>query len=297
MYRISLFVLFLFLVFPCFAQKVKTVIGEVLYYAPENLTIEQAKNVALQRAQIKALADEFGTIVSLNTSTIITTANGESSMNYSSLSNSDVKGEWIETLGDPEYKISYEEGVLVISCRVKGKAREISNSQIDLELKLLRNGIGEKCEDDNFKDKDFLYMYFKTPVKGYIAVYFIDASKNTYCILPYRADSDGKVELEANKEYIFFNSEKSEPLYHKSEVDEYELTCDGEDEINYVYVIFSPNSFTKAADKASEVDGEQELPRFLSFDKFEKWLGKTRLYDKDMQVVIRSITVSSKKKD
>ena len=161
-------------------------IGEVLYYAPENLTIEQAKNVALQRAQIKALADEFGTIVSL-TSTIITTANGESSMNYSSLSNSDVKGEWIETLGDPEYKISYEEGVLVISCRVKGKAREISNSQIDLELKLLRDGIGEKCEDDNFKDKDFLYMYFKTPVKGYIAVYFIDASKNAYCILPYRA--------------------------------------------------------------------------------------------------------------
>ena len=295
MLRISFLILGLFFLFPCYAQKVRTVVGEVLYYPPENLTIEQAKNVALQRAQIKALADEFGTIVALNTSTLITSSNGESSMNYSSLGNSDVKGEWIETIGEPEYEISYEEGVLVIACRVKGKAREIVNNQVDLELKLLRNGIEEKCEDDSFRDKDVLYMYFKTPVKGYIAVYFIDTSKNVYCILPYRADSDGKVELKANQEYIFFNAEESEPLYRKSEVDEYEMTCDGEDEINYVYVIFSPNSFTKAADDASEVDGEQELPRFLSFDKFEKWLSKIRLHDKDMQVVIRSITVSPKK--
>ena len=131
MFKFSLFILFQFFFLTCLAQKVKTVVGEVLYYPPENLTIEQAKNMAFQRAQIKALADEFGTIVALNTSTIITNINEESSINYSSLSNSDVGGEWIETVGEPEYKISYEEGVLVVACRVKGKAREIVNNQID----------------------------------------------------------------------------------------------------------------------------------------------------------------------
>jgi hypothetical protein len=43
-----------------FAQKVKTVEGEYTYYAPENVTVEQAKITADDRAKIQALADEFG---------------------------------------------------------------------------------------------------------------------------------------------------------------------------------------------------------------------------------------------
>ena len=50
------------------AQKVKTVAGEYTYAAPQNVTLREAKDYALQRAKIKALADEFGTTVSMTNS-------------------------------------------------------------------------------------------------------------------------------------------------------------------------------------------------------------------------------------
>ena len=60
-----------------FAQKVKTVEGEYTYHAPENVTIEQARRIALERAKIQALADEFGTIVQQQNVTRVENSNGE----------------------------------------------------------------------------------------------------------------------------------------------------------------------------------------------------------------------------
>lgn len=276
-----------------FCQEVKTVKGEDIYYAPENVSIEQAKKTALQRAKIKALADEFGTIVAQSSSTLINNKNGDSSINYSSLGGSDVKGEWIETIGNPKYTIFYEEGMLVVSCKVEGKAREIVGAQIDFDAKILRNGIEDKHESDDFKNNDDLYMSFKSPTDGHIAIYLIDNSENAYCILPYKSDSDGKVKIKANKKYIFFNAEMSEPLFHKSMVDEYILKCHEDSETNYIYIVFSPNSFIKANDNKSVISKDgQELPRVLPLNDFRKWLAKNRLRDKDMQVDIRPITIN-----
>ena len=276
-----------------FCQEVKTVKGEETYYAPENVSVEQAKKTALQRAKIKALADEFGTIVAQNSSTLINSKNGNSSINYSFLGSSDIKGEWIETIGKPKYTIFYEESMLVVNCKVEGKAREVVSAQIDFDAKILRNGIDDKYESDDFKNNDDLYMSFKSPTNGYIAIYLIDTFENAYCILPYSSDSDGKVKIKANKKYIFFNAEMSEPLFHKSMVDEYILKCHEESEINYIYIVFSPNSFVKATDNKSVVSKEdgQELPRVLPLNDFRKWLAKNRLRDKDMQVDIRPITI------
>ena len=59
----ALVLLLLALSLPVMAQKTKTVEGEYTYYAPENVTPEQAKRIALERAKTQAIADEFGTIV------------------------------------------------------------------------------------------------------------------------------------------------------------------------------------------------------------------------------------------
>ena len=48
------------------AQRVKSIKGEYTYHVPENVTLDIAKQTALQRAKIQALADEFGTIVMQN---------------------------------------------------------------------------------------------------------------------------------------------------------------------------------------------------------------------------------------
>ena len=269
-----------------YAQKVKKVQGEYIYHAPENVSLEQAKQTALNRAQIQALGDEFGTIVAQHNATMMNNTNGSTNTDFTSLSSSDVKGEWLETVGEPKYDITYEQGMLVVKCTVSGKARELVASQNNFIAKILRNGIEDKFESGNFKSGDDLYLSYQTSVKGYIAVYLVDDAKNAYCLLPYQSSTDGKVAVEANQKYIFFNQKTAAPLFQAYEVDEYNMTCEKSSETNYVYVISSPHPFVKAIDNA--VAG---LPRELSFDDFQKWLSKNRTQDKDMQVDIKTIIV------
>lgn len=133
-----------------FAQKVKTVEGEYTYHAPENVTIEQARRIALERAKIQALADEFGTIVQQQNVTRVENSNGESTTDFFSVGGSEVKGEWLGDEDEPEYKISYDDNMLVVTCRVKGKARELVSAKIDFQARVLRNGTEDKFEDSEF---------------------------------------------------------------------------------------------------------------------------------------------------
>ena len=65
----------------------------------------------MDRAKIKALADEFGTIVSQTNSTVLTNENVKTDNRFFSLSGSEVKGEWLENDGEPQYEILYEKKV------------------------------------------------------------------------------------------------------------------------------------------------------------------------------------------
>lgn len=285
--RCRVFLLLLCFTIPGFSQKLKTVEGEYIYHAPENVTLEDAKRTALERAKIKALADEFGTIVSQVNATDIRTENGKSDMGFLSIGGSEVKGEWIETIGEPRYEISYEQGMLVVKVAVKGKVREIVSAQIDIKARVLRNGTEDKFESDEFRDGDDLFLSFHSPMSGYLAVYLVDATKTAYCLLPYRNQTEGIYHVEANRSYLFFSA-KDAPRQERHGVDEYTMTCERSSEHNQIYVIFSPNMFCKAADKVS---GEQ-LPRELSHADFQKWLAGCRKHDADMQTKIYSINIS-----
>ena len=65
------------------------------------------------------------------------------------------------------------------------------------------------------------------------------------------------------------------------------MTCDDDLEHNLLYIIFSPNKFTKALDARSN----EELPRELVADEFQEWLAKNRRRDKEMQLIRKSITI------
>ena len=67
------------------AQKVKTVSATIAYHASESMSVEEAKRIALERAKIQAIADEFGTIVSQNNSTIVKNINGKSNIDFISI--------------------------------------------------------------------------------------------------------------------------------------------------------------------------------------------------------------------
>lgn len=274
---------------PVFSQKMKTVEGEYTYHAPENVTLEEAKRIALDRAKIQALADAFGTIVSQTNATHVQNRNGNSDIDFLSIGGSEVKGEWIETVGEPQYDISYEQGMLVVKVSVKGKAREIVSAQIEIKAKVLRNGTEDKFESGEFRDGDDLYLSFVSPVSGYLAVYLVDAEQKAYCLLPYRSQTDGIYKVEANRRYLFFNI-KEAPPQERQYVDEYVMTCSRSSEYNQIYVIFSPQPFAKAVDSSSS----ETLPRELGLEDFQKWSTKYNIKDNNMQIQLKPILIKKK---
>lgn len=274
-----------------FAQKPKTVEGRYTYYVPDDVSLREARNTALYRAQIQAIADEFGTIVSQSNITRIENTNGHSNANFLSLGSSDVKGEWIETIGQPVYDVVYEQDMLVVTCQVKGVVWEIVSAKVDYMAKVLRNGIEDKYEDDTFKDGDDLYMSFIAPVSGYLAVYLVDADDKVSCLLPYPGQLEGIYPVKSNQRYVFFSTDRE--LFRgnpqeRTYVQQLYLTCNRSSEQNQVYIIFSPHSFTKAVDKG---EGDGQI-RELEYEDFQKWLAKLRRHDRDVQLTKKTIIIN-----
>lgn len=256
----------LFVAAVSFAQKVQKVTATYTYYAPENVTLEEAKHTALDRAKISAIADAFGTLVTQNNSTVITNQNGESDNRFFSLGGSEVKGEWIETTKEPVYSIRYEGGMFVVSVEVTGRIRELPDVGLDLTVKILRNGVESKYESTDFRNGDDLYLMFKSPIDGYLLAYMYDETSNQVVrILPYIQSTQGNVSVRADKEYVFFKKHKND----RHKVDEYTMTASEPVEFNTLYVIFSSKEITKTIDKSDE---DKDGIRVLDFADFNKWL-------------------------
>jgi hypothetical protein len=68
------------------------------------------------------------------------------------------------------------------------------------------------------------------------------------------------------------------------------MTCSREIEYNDIYIIFSPNAFTKANTNEST---EDVLQRQLSFEDFQKWLVKLRKIDKEAIVNNKQISIKN----
>ena len=285
-HRLFIIVCLCFVCVGAFAQRTEKVRAEYIYHAPENVSLEEAKRIALDRAKIQVIADEFGTIVSQSNTTVVSNRNGESSSDFFSLGGSEVKGEWIETIGQPEYDINYEQGMLVVKAMVSGSIREIVSAQIDLKAEVLCNGTDLKFARTDFKSGDDLYLYFQSPVNGYLAVYLLDeVSQMVYCLLPYKSSSEAVTPVEKDKPYIFFSAKHVGDKGYL--VDEYTMTCTNPIERNTIYVVFSPNEFAKA--NSNNVD--ELLPQELTFGEFQKWVVKGRNWAKDMRVERIFITI------
>lgn len=250
---------------PSCAQSLRRVKAEYIYHAPENVTLEQARQTALQRAKIQALADEFGTVVRQDNATRVQNRGEQSKVDLISLGQSEVKGEWIETVGEPKYDISYDGGMLVVKCTVEGKAREIVGDKPVFDAHVLRNGTDVKYESDVFRSGDDLFVRFRSPVDGFLNIYLDDGQGNVAQMLPYRTEGFGATPIKGNQEYVFFSAKDG-----GREVDEYTMTCNGQMELNRIVLVFSENVFTKV----STSEGLTDQKSFLS------WLGKLKAHDR-----------------
>lgn len=276
------------------AQKTEKVRVEYTYYADSHENVQDAKHNAFEQGKIQAIADVFGTIVSSTSSTILKTggASGEEIDDFMQLGSSEVKGEWLETTREAEYDIEYADGKLVVHVTGEGLVREIVSAKVDYKAKILCNGTEDKFERSDFRNGDDLYVSFTSPVEGYLVVYLLDNNKDAYCLLPYQEQRKGVYHVNANQRYVLF-SQKSADAEERPYVDEYTLTAELPVERNQIYILFSPNKFSKASDAASGTNTEGlQLPRHLKYKDFQKWLAKCRKHDKQMCLEKKIVTIT-----
>lgn len=286
-------ILFLGIVLPpiSFAQKMRTASGEYTYYAPENITLEEARRTALERAKIQIVADNFGTFVEQSTSTRVKNRDGHSEIDQFLLADSEIKGEWIETVGEPEYRITFEQGMLAVRVKVTGRIREVVRTRIDLEARILCNGTEPRFERAEFRDGDDMYLFFRSPTAGFLSVYLYDGQDQVYCLLPYRRQEAACQPIRAHESYLFFYGKAEQADIDPWLIDEYSMVCSGESEFNRIYLVFSKKTFDGVLLK-EQSDESRTLPRQTDIRSFRRWLAQCRRFDRDMQVEIRDLTIS-----
>ncbi len=269
-----------------FAQKIKIVEGTYTYYAPSTMSLQQAEQEALRCAQIEALANEFGTLVAQSSLSVTTSGYGWGDKFYQEGA-SLVKGEWIETLGEPQFERGFYDNGLFVKCTVKGKAREIVSAKYDLDVKTLRNIPELNFQSNEFKKGDKIYLALKSSVDGCLAVFLHDKTNDdVLSLLPYKHDDMNVVRVEKDVCYTFFSKKKNRLGLRFNK--EFVLGCEREQEVNVLYVVFSKNEFEKPL---MDEDGAKNSLKTLAFDDFNSWLAKSIARDKDMQVEKRTIMI------
>lgn len=266
--------------------RTKVVTTEYIYHVPANVAPDQAKEIALSRARAQAIADEFGFLVTQSTSVMIDAHNQDSETDFLSLGGSELKGEWIEDLSDPEFEYLTDGADIAIRVKIKGRIQEITGPKIPIDAKILCNGVTDAHEAERFISGDDLYISFCSPINGYVAIYLIDPSDSAYCLLPYESQTNGIFQTKANHKYLFFHPDHSFGI--KPEIVDQVIVYATEQERNRIMIVFSPNKFYKGADTKTDA----ESPRIMTYDNFKKWLSDLRKKDPDLTLTEKAILIN-----
>lgn len=286
--RVMLLVSLLLSTTVLFAQDIVEVEGEYTYVTSSEMSVAEAKRVAQERAKLQALADRFGTAIRQQNSTHINNSNTASTIDFLSIGNSEVKGEWVADIKEPVFEISFSDNNLIVKASVWGKAREIISASVDISAFLLRNGKERKYESDVFRNGDDMYLKFRSPIDGYLAIYLVDENSMAYRLLPYSGVDVGAQFVESGKDYVFFDSDCASTEQERNTIDELTITTDKNVEHNEIFILFSANQFVKPNDSKTD----ESLPKSLNADVFQKWLAKNRTKDAGMVVVNKLIKIT-----
>lgn len=274
-----LILLFLLISLYSLGQRVVNICGEYKYIVPENVSLAEAKAIAIERARLTAIANEFGTTVSQTNLATTHIENGTTRNDFLSLGETEVKGDWLGDTKEPEIRPVYENNQLVIYASVCGKVRELKTAEVELRMQIMSNGI----ETERFKNNDKVAIRFKSPVNGYVAIFVRDDNAGIVsCMLPY-ANENGKARVVKNsKEYIYLSTD--DPIYPYQE--ETILVTNKKVEFNTFVLVFAETEFAMPLSDMGEFVPE------LSVESFQRWLRRNRMSDKTMQTIEKTIQIN-----
>lgn len=261
------------------AQRITTVCGEYRYIVPEETPLNRAKQIAIDKARNEAIANEFGQVVSQSTTTTIHSSDNNSQVQSDSYTSTESKAIWLSDKQEPKVSIAYENDVLVITASVCGKVRELKTAEVELKMQVLNNGF----ESNQFKNNDKVSITFKSPVSGYVAIFFRDDNAGIIsCMMPYENEDGTAREVKSNKEYTYLST--ADPLYPYQEATI--LVTEKPTEFDTFILIFSKKDFSMPASDMGDFVPE------LSVEDFHEWLCKNRIHDETMQTIEETIQIN-----
>ena len=252
----------------------------------DNITLGEAKRKCIALAQAEAMRNVFGEIITSDIIDRRENKDGESTNSYYWENTvARAKGIWLGDMeGYPKFNMVYTDGQLVCTAEVKGWAKEILQSIIDLKWSIMKEGVKDRVEAETFDSGDRFYLNFRSPADGYVAVYMLEGNDETSCLLPYLKDPDGRFPVKGGRDYVFFDKNTDPSALH------YKFTTKRPHEDNQLVIIYSPNPFTKCNDKVTE----KNRPRSLKTSEFQKWLLGCQRMDGEMVVNKKWIKIENK---
>ena len=253
--------------------KVATGVGKVQMTMDE--TLVQVKERAKVEAELDALNEAFGTGVYQESNLNIIA--GKSYFNY--IGTTRVGGEIHDVLDEKYTRELSESGDAIwITCTIKVKVSP-ATPKADIETFSL-NLPDVQSRSQLFKSGDELYLYFKSPVSGYLSVY-LDDNKDISKLFPYHQDVShpATFPVEADKEYILFQEKVIDDnlLGH-----ELELYTPLEKEGNILHVFFSESDFKKPmVNKPKQLKNGGFTPETVTRKNYERWIKNTKSNFKD----------------
>lgn len=280
-----------------YSQKDASAEGSFSMRIEKNMTEEIAQIKAIEQARINAIRSVFGDVIIQGNSTYIQNKSGEkieTQNTFNFYSDTYVNGEWVKDIKEPEIIKTIQNNESWMTANVKCLVRPLKPTAVNFEANS-SSCPQRKCITFDFNDNQDFYLIFKSPIKGNLSIYLdVPSDQITYRILPYKKYSNKtSVEIEADKEYIFF-SKDHDYFNDLISIDELELTLTNKNtaELNKLFILFSPNSnmdkplLKNEAQTLAQMDntkGNYNIPSYLSSEEFQKWLQQTRSRNKEIE--------------
>lgn len=264
-----------------FSQELNIVetLGNYNYKVPEHQSISHAKEYVLELSKIDAINRALGVRVQQK-SVLVTVEDGSSvKQEYKVHQETMVRGDWIKTLTEPIYKISYNSSGISINVKVRGLVREIPDTRRPFILKLGTYSYWttkyEETSQLHWRDK--LLVDFKSDITGFLAI-FIKQGEHVFQAIPVSKDI---IKIESDQYYRFFEDENNEVVIGKQN---WQLFAQ-------VIVIFSVNKFSIGMIQPS-FNGSR---KFESVKNFESSIEKLMQQRPEVQVHKKWVFASSLK--
>jgi len=275
------------------AQKIVNARGEAQVRVERNKTEAETRELAEQQAMINAIENAFGLYTEQQFD--MTIKNGLTT--YNTIGTTKVKGDWIETTDIDFSENLHTETiqgeriqVKYITCNVEGRVRQ-TLPRAGLAYQVL-NSPNLLSRTTSFRHEEQLYVYFKSPVSGYLSI-FLEDEEAVYRLLPYMNMSDqyqSGVAIKGDTDYLFFSP--SDNAFPGNAVDEPRLlSLKQEVEYNYIYLVFSEDEFVKPLLDGSTIVEGRIIPKQLSSKKFQQWLVNNRITSDRFQAIKVKISI------